>query len=82
MVESVPSYREVEGLILGRVLDFFSFSILSNVSLNRSLGEVQHYCSSFKNKSLAWGKTSLISSVWDLKNVLANVLAANRALKP
>ena len=55
------------------MLDFFSSSILSNVSLNRSLEKVHHYCFSFLKFFLpscaAWGETSLITTVWDIKNI-------------
>ena len=36
-----------------RVLDFFSFSILTNVFLNRSFEEVNHDCFPIYNESLA-----------------------------
>ena len=45
----------------------FSLSILCNVSLNRSLDDVQHYF--FLLKKLicaAWGEIILISTVWNL----------------
>ena len=45
----------------------FSLSILSYVYLTRYLEEVQHYLFSYH---AAWGKTSLISTVWDLKKEL------------
>ena len=45
----------------------FSLSILSYVYLTRYLEEVQHYLFSYH---AAWGKTSLISTFWDLKKEL------------
>ena len=48
----------------------FSSSILCNVSINRSLEEVQHCCFSFFKIFLpicaAWGRASLISTYWDI----------------
>ena len=52
-VERTPPNKEVVGSIPIRYW-LFSLSILSNVSLNRSLEQVQqHYCFSYKNESLA-----------------------------
>ena len=49
-VKWTPQNRDVMGSILSGA-GLFSSSILSNVSLNRSLEEVQHYCFSLKTKN-------------------------------
>ena len=58
------------GSIPARCWAFISLSILSNVSSNMSLEEVQHYCYCYKNESLAvllGVKPAKLSKVWDLK---------------
>ena len=68
-VEHTHLKREVMGLIPAGCCLFLSFSVLSNVYLNRSLEEVQQYCFPMKNESLAmqFGPNKL--TVWNLKKV-------------
>ena len=47
------------------------FPLLSNLPLNKSLNEVQHYCFSYKNEIQAvqlGAKQAEISTGWDLQN--------------